>query len=166
MLSQQKHWELAQVLFLFCFPFEPWNRLNFFFCSFGQWFSCIPRWDVQQEIAKCPGSFVWPWQLAQKGGSWGGSHLSCSFLERSWRDWQPKVFLTKAQLTKEQRRERNAMKTSDIEELLVNISLLDNQMFVGIIFICVMSNYGEWILSRGKFSDNGKHRFCPTNLAL
>lgn len=35
------------------------------------------------------------------------------------------------------------MKTSDIEELLVNISLLDNQMFVGIIFICVMSNYGE-----------------------
>lgn len=35
------------------------------------------------------------------------------------------------------------MKTSDMEELLVNISSLNNQLFVGIIFISLMSNYGE-----------------------
>lgn len=41
------------------------------------------------------------------------------------------------------KRERNAMKTFDIEELLVNISLLNNQLFVGIIFISLISDYGE-----------------------
>lgn len=56
------------------------------------------------------------------------------------------------------------MKTFDIEELLVNISLLNNQLFVGIIFISLISDYGEWILSRGKISDNENHTNFVTQI--